>query len=47
MSATFTALQMLAALRGVKRCVALSSSTRRRTPSIQPTHSASATLRAT
>jgi hypothetical protein len=39
----FTALQMLVARRGVKRIEYRSSSTRRRTPSIHPTQSASST----
>ena len=39
----FTALHVLRALRGVKRIVYRSSSTVRRTPSIQPKHSASST----
>ena len=36
----FTALQIEPALRGVKRMVYVASSTRLRTPSIQPWHSA-------
>ena len=41
--ATFTALQMLVGLRGVKRMQYASASRLRRTPSIQPKHSASST----
>ena len=37
---TFTLLQLLPGLRGVKRCMWRSSSMRRITPSIQPKHSA-------
>jgi hypothetical protein len=40
---TFTRLHVLRAFRGVKRIVKRSSSTRRRTPSIQPWQSASST----